>query len=201
MIHAIFLRRKQVGIWYNNSWFTSSGKVSKKKTYRISWAPPALCTKLSPYHPFPFHHKEPNPPKLRYLGASKADDKCFFPSSLHGCSAWWPETQLVGWSPKIDPKTQGFVWKGLSKISAPTKRFGLFFGGFSGGQNFKSFWRIQSGKWRWFRGGMKEWCPSRMQSLNFRVRFFLFCFGGYDSTNQKESKRNIGRSKKGVKQT
>lgn len=182
-----FLRRKQVGIWYN-SWFTSSGKVSKKKTYRISWAPPALCTKLSPYHPFPFHHKEPNPPKLRYLGASKADDKCFFPSSLHGCSAWWPETQLVGWSPKIDPKTQGFVWKGLSKISAPTKRFGLFFGGFSGGQNFKSFWRIQSGKWRWFRGGWRSDAHLGCKVWTSGCVFFCFVLAATTQPTKKNQK-------------
>ena len=180
-----FLRRKQVGIWYN-SWFTFSGKVSKKKPYRISWAfSPPLCLPETITPSVPPKKRTP-PTSLRYLGASIADDKCFFPSSLHGCSVWWPETQLVAENrPDPRPKDSDVKFRAQQKV--------CFFGGFKEHKTSNHFWRIPSGKWRWFdfRGGMKKWCPSRMQSLNFRVQGTFFC--GYNSTNQKESKRNIGR--------
>lgn len=79
MIHAIFLRRKQVGIWYN-SWFTFSGKVSKKKTLQDFMGSPPLLHETITLSPLPFHHKEPNPPKLHFdiLGPQKLMTNVFF---------------------------------------------------------------------------------------------------------------------------
>lgn len=123
MIHAIFLRRKQVGIWYN-SWFTFSGKVSKKKTLQdFMGSPPPFARNYHPITPsFPPQRTEPPQTSLRYLGASKADDKCFFPSSLHGCSVWWPETQRrwVGPRKSTRKSTQGFVLR-IVKNFSPNK--------------------------------------------------------------------------------
>lgn len=164
-------------------------RYAKKKPYRISWAfPPPLCL------PETITPSVPPKKKLRYLGASIADDKCFFPSSLHGCSVWWPETQLVGWSPKIDPDPR-IRLKDCQKFQPQQKGPVCFLVDSPEHKTSKSFWRIQSGKWRWFLGGDEGMPKSELQGT------FFFCFGGYDSTNQKESKRNIGRSKKGVKQT
>lgn len=141
-------------------------QVSKKKPYRISWAfsPPPLPWN---YHPFLSTKKK----KLRYFGASTADDKWFFPSSLHGCSVWWPETQLVGWSPKIDPDPR-IRLKDCQKFQPQQKGPVCFLVDSPEHQNFKSFWRIQSGKWRWFLGGDEGMPKSELQGTFFFVLFW-----------------------------
>ncbi len=124
----------------------------------ISWPPVARNEQL----PFPPVSNIPNL-KLENLtiASSTADDKWFFPSSLHRCSVWWP-FQRAELPEKTDPPA---VW--VSILFSP-KRSTFLVGGFFGGPKFQTpggllrrsdahpWWRFWTSGYGWFQRRDKQ---------------------------------------------
>ena len=163
-------------------------------------SPPPFARNYHPITPFLSTTKNRTPPNFDILGPQKLMTNVFFllfmGVALDGLKlSWWVGPRKSTLRPKdsyekdcqnFQPQQKGSV---CFLVDSPEDKTSNHFGGFSqvSEDDFGGGWRSDA------HLGCKVWTSGCV--------FFLFCFGGYDSTNQKESKRNIGRSKKGVKQT